>query len=126
MKMLLTLAILTTSFSSFALIAQGGDTNKMMCSREFRASDIKPLACLVTTTTSLPTVLIDSVELDLNSAEASERLLAEAHNDASSELTDIIAHELNAHSETIKEAVLKLQQNNIAPTIQNIAVEITK
>ena len=111
MKNVLMLGLLIGSFSAQAFVIVGGEVGRMSCSREFRTGG-QGFACLVSTITSLPTVVIEGQDLDVNSDEASFRLVAEANGNAEPQLIAHIAAEMNVSTEEVAAQVLRLQAMN--------------
>lgn len=100
MKHILLLALLCTSFTASAIIVKAGTGVELFCNGK-QAGTIDPMCYMMSTTTSLPTLIIEGQEMDLNSDEASMRLVAEAHGDAGPVLSHRIASDLNISVEDV-------------------------
>lgn len=122
MKNVLMLGLLIGSFSAQAFVIVAGETGRMSCSREFRSNGpaAQGFACLVSTVTSLPTVVIEGQDLDVNSNEASFRLVAEANGNAEPQLIAHIAAEMNVSSEEVAAQVLRLQEMNAEISVLSV------
>ncbi len=122
MKQLFTLAALVLSVNAFAFIINEGNTARMSCNREFRAagSGVQGLACLASTMTSLPTMIIEGQEMDLNTQESSLRLLAEAQGNLEPALLSLIAEDLKLSVEDVQERVLALNDAGVRITVRNV------
>lgn len=98
-----------------------GEVERMSCYREFRVDGgaVQAFACLASTITSLPTVIIEGQELDLDSYEADYRLVAEYNgNTDTTQLIDFIADNLATSQEQVVSYMAKLDANG-----ENITVE---
>jgi len=86
MKKILLLSLLASAFSAQAAIVIK-DNREFFCKNDYPYRHLEspdPLqgACFaISTTTSLPTLIVEGVEIDLNSPEAQERLEAEMRGD---------------------------------------------
>lgn len=109
-KNLLSLTLLLNLSVANAAIITGDDSDP------FNAANCSILVsnafeCAVDTlltTTSLPTIIIDSQELDLNSKEASLRLVAEANGDVEPVMAEKIAQDQGKSTEEILSKVREL------------------
>lgn len=122
MKKLLTFTLAVASLSSFAFIYRAGDMSKMSCSREFRdeGGAAQTLACLVTTTTSLPTMIVEGQEMDLNSDEASIRLVTEAHGDAEEQVSSRIAADAGVSVEAVMDTVKSMEAQGMEVSVKAV------
>jgi len=89
MKKLLLLSLLVSAFSAQASIMVQNQ-NYGFCGSS--PSDMRALCYTVSTTTSLPTLIVEDVEIDLNSPEAQERLEAEMRGDIEPVLLNQLHH----------------------------------
>lgn len=82
----------------------------------------------ISTTTSLPTVLImdSEAEVNLSSPEVQARLLAEARGDAEVFLIPGLSRELNVSIEILKSAILFTDASSEELTVENIQTNLQR
>jgi len=96
-----TMAALLLAQSAHALILNDKSTS---CHRYGNGGD-----CAVEITVSLPTLLIEGQEMDLNSQEANARLELEANGLAEKQLISLIAKGANTTAKVVVAEILQLQ-----------------
>ena len=122
MKRLLILGALISSLSAHAYLRE----EELSCtdiddgSSDFVDAFGDLLFCSVSTTISLPTVVVEGQELNLNTVEADFRLLAEANEDVEAELSTMIAETFGVSLDEVFFVVKKLDEMNKL-TVANVA-----
>ena len=130
MKKLLLAVTLLSSFTAFGMVMEDGD---LSCNDNPTAYHQSTFAdaftitsnCAISTTISLPTLLIEGQEMDLQTEEASMRLVAEANGDLNPELLAVIANETNVEIDTVADVVLELDHFGQA-TVINVMSELSQ
>lgn len=115
----LVITVLYLSLNAQAALLNDGDLLWNTCEFTTDQNAGKEKAChLLSTTTSLPTVLIDDVEIEQQIIEA-EILKDEAFT-SNSILSERIAQEENIEVDEVKKIVRNLIDSQIDPTIKNV------
>ena len=128
MKNLVCMTMLTlfTATSSFGYVVNEGWFVEDTC-YELAGEDIDGgLACEITsTTTSLPTVIIDAQNVAIDSEEALAKAIEEMDMPAEEALTSqTIAEHLEVSTEDVQVAVASLYGKELAITLESIAAEL--
>ena len=81
MKKIIWLCLIVSTLSAQAAILSEGNPQNIFCGSYTVDREFRGFCFTVSTTSSLPTLIVDGVEIDLNSPEAQERLEAEMRGD---------------------------------------------
>ena len=111
MKKLIALCLLASTLSAQAYIIKPMSSTIEACASinsdyGYSIALISILQCSVFTTTSLPTILIEGVEIDLNSPEAQERLEAELNGDLEPMILEQMAIQKGMTTEDLREQIM--------------------
>jgi len=111
MKKLIALSLLASTLSAQADLTKPMSSTMEACRKistnygySIALSEI--LMCSVSTTTSLPTILIEGIEIDLNSPEAQERLEAELNGDLEPMILEQMAIQKGMTTEELREQIM--------------------
>lgn len=107
MKHLLLLTLLASSFAANAMLITNNYGRDSFCA-QMDESGITATCYVISTTTSLPTMIVEGQEMDLNSDEASMRLMAEANSDVEPVIATKIASDLNVSVQDVLAKTLEL------------------
>lgn len=118
-KMMLTGLVLISGFSANAIITEKQDTQ---CTNPRGSS----LGCTITITTSLPWLIIDGTQIDLNSSDAQVQLFNESQPGSELRLIPALADKWQVPTESLRAAIQKVGANGTVLTVENLQQELTK
>lgn len=122
-KSLLVMLAMGLSLNANALILNEGDSGTLkICRVSAWSNDVDGACAIFSTVVSLPTIIVEGQDLDLNSTDADGRLMAELDGAAQPVLLDVIAKDSGKSMEEVRAKAMNLKDLSV----RSLVIEMHK